>query len=154
MRQYGWRLTCLVLLVLGIGCSSANETTAVQGDVKFEGSAVERGKIVFIPVDGTNGPSAGANIGNGRYAVPGDKWGLLSDGVYLVRITAVRKTGRMEPPPPNMARFGAKPVEQEENFIPAIYNSQSTLKVRVSDLPDKTKVDFLLGKTPAGGRRP
>ena len=36
----------------------------------------------------------------------------------------------------------------EENFVPPIYNSASTLKVRVSDLADKNKVDFRLGKVP------
>jgi hypothetical protein len=37
-------------------------------------------------------------------------------------------------------------VEVTENFIPATYNSQSTLMVRVLELADKNKVDFQLGR--------
>jgi hypothetical protein len=48
-----------------------------------------------------------------------------------------------------LTNAGGPPVEVAENFIPAIYNRQSSLKVRVADLPDKNKVDFPLGKPPA-----
>ena len=95
----------------------------------------------------TPGPSAGANIANGRYEIPANKWGLSPNGTYLVRVSAYRKTGKTERV---RAMPGGSPAEIEvkENIIPAIYNSQSTLKVRVADLPDKNKVDFRLGKTP------
>jgi len=38
--------------------------------------------------------------------------------------------------------------KRKENFIPEAYNSKSTLKISVSDLSDKNKVDFHLGETP------
>jgi hypothetical protein len=40
-----------------------------------------------------------------------------------------------------------------ESFIPSIYNSEPTLKMRVADLPDRNKVDFALGKPPAATPR-
>jgi hypothetical protein len=68
----------------------------------------------------------------------------------MVRITALKKTGTRI----TDLKLGGPPVELEENFIPAIYNSQSTLKVRVRDLADKNQVDFRLGKTPAAAPGP
>lgn len=140
----GWQPMWLVVLgvlgVLGAGCSSRPAAMGLGGEVSYEGRAVEKGRIDFEPVDNTAGPSAGATIAHGRYDVPA-KWGLLPDGVYLVRITAFRKTGKTEP---NRIDPRGPRVEVEENFIPAVYNNQSTLKVRVSDLPSKDKVDFRL----------
>ena len=52
---------------------------------------------------------------------------------------------------PNRIDRGGPPAPIAENFIPAIYNSQSTLELRIADLPDKKKVGFQLNKTPAAG---
>jgi hypothetical protein len=38
------------------------------------------------------------------------------------------------------------------DFIPAMYNDWSTLKVRIADMPDKNKPDFSLGKVPVALR--
>jgi hypothetical protein len=60
-----------------------------------------------------------------------------------VRIFAFRKSGRKE----RNRMDPSKPVmEVEENFVPPIYNAQSTLKVRVAELMDRNKVDFSLGR--------
>ncbi len=133
-----------LILILLMGCSSAPDTTAVQGTVSFDGRPIEKGEINFVPIDGTPGASAVAGIVNGKYSVPSNKWGLLSTGTYQVRITAFRKTGRKER---NAMEPGGPVMEVEENFIPPIYNNQSTLKLRVVDQPDKDKVDFKIGKT-------
>ena len=134
--RYGWRLTCLVLLLLGVGCDSGFRTTGLRGEVSFDGRAVEGGTIDFIPVDGTAGPSAGGPIVNGRYEFAA-KGGVHTDGIYMVRIIGLKGTGRF-----------VRGHETKENFIPKAYNSKSTLKISVSDLSDKNKVDFHLGETP------
>jgi hypothetical protein len=149
MRRYIWQLACLVCTALSVGCSSARRTVGIQGEVNFDDRRIERGRIDFVPVEGTPGPSAVASIVNGRYDVPA-RWGLLPDGVYLVRITAFRKTGKMEP---NRIDRHGPPVEVEENFIPAIYSNQSTMKVRVAGMPDKSNVDFHLRKVLDNGPR-
>lgn len=133
---------CLPLLMVSVGCNSTISTSAIQGEVSFDGRPIEKGEITFIPIDGTPGASAVASIINGRYDVPSTKWGLASSGVYQVRIVAFRKTGKKER---NALEPGGPMVEVEANFIPAIYNDQSTLKVHVTDLPNKDKVDFNLG---------
>ena len=113
--------------------------------MSFDGRPVEKGKIDFLPVDGTSGGAVSASILNGRYEFPPET-GLLPTGAYAVRIIGLRKTGKTEP---NRIERGGPPIEVEENFIPPTYNINSTLKVRVSELPDKNKVDFHIGKMPA-----
>lgn len=137
-----WRLACCVALaVLGQGCNSRPTTVALQGEVTYDGQAVQRGSIEFMPIEQTPGPSAVAPIADGRYLLQ-SKYGLLPNGVYQVRITAYRKTGRTEP---NRIDRGGPPVEIEENFIPPAYNTQSALKLRISDLADKDRADFHIG---------
>jgi hypothetical protein len=138
--QYGYRLTWLAAMVLCAGCNSDLRSVGLQGEVSYNGRAVERGTIDFLPIDGTVGPSAGAPIDGGRYEIP-NKGGLLADGTYQVRIVGLRRTGRTEY---NRLAPGGKPVELEENFIPPAYNVDSTLKLRISDVPDKNGVDFRL----------
>jgi hypothetical protein len=139
--QYGRRLMCLLTLMLAAGCGSDQKLLGVRGEVSFDGKAVEKGRIEFLPVDGTAGGIVGGSVTGGRYELPA-VGGLLRDGTYLVRITAFRKTGQTT----TISKYSSKPMEVEENYIPASYNSQSTLKVRVRDLPDANKVDFRLGK--------
>lgn len=142
-----WRLTCvIVLLCLCAGCDSRPKTVGLQGEASFDGHAIERGTIDFVPVDGTAGGSAGAPIAKGRYEISA-KAGLFPDGTYLVRIIGLRKTGKTAMAPNRLMPKGSLLVELDENFIPPIYNIDTTLKVRVADLPDKNKVNFQLGKT-------
>jgi hypothetical protein len=139
------QLLCLAILLPCIGCHARPATVALQGEVSFDGRPIERGRLDFVPVDGTPGGTVSAGIVRGRYEfLP--KTGLLPAGVYTVRIFGFRKTGRTEP---NRVQRGSPPIEVEENFLPPACNVNSTLKVRVVDLPDKNKVDFQLGKTPA-----
>jgi hypothetical protein len=139
-----WQLTCLVGLVLCAGCNTRPEAARLQGELSYDGRPIEKGKIDFVPVDGTVGGAASAVIVNGRYEFP-PKAGVLPTGVYAVRIVALRKTGKTEP---NRVDRGSPPIEVEENFIPPTYNTESTLKVRVSELPDRNKVDFHIGPKP------
>jgi hypothetical protein len=141
----GGQLPLLLATLLMAGCGSRTATVGLQGDVSYQGQAVTWGKIDFLPIETTHGASACSPITNGHYEIPA-KWGLLSDGVYEVRIVAFRKTGKMER---NRIEIGGPPVETAENYIPEIYNSQSMLKVRVADLPDRNKMDFQLGKPSA-----
>ena len=146
MRRCGWLMYLVMLTLFSNGCGARQATVGLEGEVTYNGRAVEKGRIEFIPSDGTTGPSAGTTVTGGRYELPA-KWGLLPNGIYLAaRITGFKKAGRTEP---NRVERGGPPVEVEENFIPAAYNSQSTLKVRISELADKNKADFHLPTTPA-----
>ena len=145
MRRCEWLMYLVMFTLFSNGCGARQATVGLEGEVSYNGRAVEKGRIDFIPSEGTTGPSAGATVTGGRYELPA-KWGLLPNGIYLVRISAFRKSGRTEP---NRIERGGPPVEVEENFIPAAYNRQSALKVRVSELADTNKVDFHLPTTPA-----
>ena len=135
-----WRLMCLMMVPLCVGCERRPATVVLQGEVTYQGRPVEKGTIDFLPVEGTAGPSAVATIEAGRYELAA-KSGLLPNGTYQVRVVGLRKTGKVVR---DQRLYGDQPMELEENFIPASCNSQSTLKVRVADLPDMSKVDFRL----------
>lgn len=135
-----WRSFCLIALVFFLGCGNRAASERLQGAITFNGKKVEKGKIDFVPVEGTPGGVVGAPIIDGRYKFPPDT-GLLPTGVYSVRIIALKKTGRTEP---NRLDPNGPPLEIEENFLSAIYNTESTLKLRIADVPDRNKVDFQL----------
>lgn len=140
-----WTRLCLQWLCLAVlvaGCSARSATIGLQGDVTYDGVPIGNGKIEFIPVDNTPGAPAGAAILNGRYVLPQIR-GVLLNGVYQIRITAGRKTGKRIQ---NYIVPTDRPIELEENFIPAMYNVQSTLQVRVAEIIDATKADFHIGK--------
>jgi len=111
--------SCLVVLS---GCGDQG-TTTVQGKVTFEGQPVESGKIIFEPADRI-GATAGGKIEQGTYQFVGPK--TISSGDKIVRITAVRKTGRQVAEGPPAAADSM--VDELERYIPAIYNRNSTLR--------------------------
>lgn len=137
------KIAYLFLFAILAGCNSRPVTLDLQGEVSYAGKPVQRGKIHFMPTDNTPGHSAVTLITDGHYQLP-TKWGLMPDGVYLVQIEGYRKTGRK-------VRHRNLPdgrlIDEIEEFIPAMHNRQSTLKIRVTDLPDKDHADFHLGKT-------
>jgi hypothetical protein len=147
--QVDLRLTYLIVMAMCCGCGVNSKPVRLQGEVSFDGQPIEKGKIDFLPADVTPGGAVSAAILAGRYEFP-PKTGLLASGVYSVRIIGLRKTGKTEP---NRADRGGPPIEVEENFIPPTYNVNSTLKVCVADLPDRNKVDFHIGNTPAATPR-
>jgi hypothetical protein len=64
------RWSAILALVL-TACSGCGKPTAtVQGHVTFNGTAVPRGALTFVPADG-NGPASGATIRQGEYYVAG-----------------------------------------------------------------------------------
>ena len=134
-----WIWPCVAILLAG--CGARSSLVGLQGNVTFDGRPIETGRIDFLPIDQTPGAAVGATIAGGRYSFPAEK-GIRPDGVYQVRITGFRKTGKTAP---NRIAPGGAPVELSENFIPPAYNEASTLQLRVADLPDKTKADFSLG---------
>jgi hypothetical protein len=153
--QRNLRLLCLAAPLLCVGCNSRPVAVGLQGEVSYLGRAIEKGQIDFVPVENTPGASDCAVIAQGRYNLEAKaKGGLRPDGVYQVRIVAYRKTGKKERVRSiDDSSPGGRLVEVEENFIPAIYNDESTLKLSVADLPDKNKADFQLGKSPTGAPR-
>lgn len=91
----------------------------VSGAVSFDDAPVDRGTISFVPADGI-GPTFGGLIEAGRYAVVAP-----TPGTKIVRVSAVRPTGRKIPPDPLVGETA--PVDEIAPYIPEQYNDQSTL---------------------------
>jgi len=126
------------ICMIGFSGCDGNDVVTVDGNVTFEGEPVTGGKIIFEPADGI-GSTVGGRIEQGIYSVVGPT--VISPGAKIVRITAIRKTGRRiaagNPAPPGTM------VDEVESYIPVIYNRSSTLRcVIVAD--EENSHDFIL----------
>ncbi len=113
-------------LLVGAGCRQ-RETYPVSGKVTFNGEAVSNGEIQFLSADQTGAPAAG-RIQNGEYhlqARPGSK---------RVSIRAARAVGGKVP-----GALGSA----FQDYIPAEFNSESTLTAEVA-ASDDNQLDFHL----------
>ena len=128
-------------LILFAACSpSGPRRASVSGNVRVDGQPVARGAINFIPVEGTHGPTAGAPIENGRYAIGRVKG--VTVGRNRVTVSCPQKTGRKIP-----GRLGDDAVDEWAESLPAHYNTHSTLVREIS--PGSNELDFdLTGKKP------
>src|SRR5262245_55174409 len=129
-RTWPAALVCVGVLAAA-GCGSSNRG-AVKGKVTVNGSPLEAGDISFVPVDASLGPTAGAVITNGEYAIDAARGPVA--GEYVVRISAFRKTGKKvwdgmgdEKTPDRQKNF----VEEVKAFIPPRYNDRSELRARI-----------------------
>jgi hypothetical protein len=111
-----------------VGCGSGEPSAyRVTGIVTWQGAPVPEGDIVFSPEDGKGAPQAG-KIAAGRYEV------RATAGKKRVEIFATREGSQADPV------MNAKPREQ---FIPARFNTQSTLTTDVQP-HDDNQSDFTL----------
>ncbi len=138
-----WQRTCVaVLLAAAWGCSSGPKTMHVWGTVTYDGQPVPQGTIIFVPIEGTRGPSTGGDFTNGAYDLAAAV-GPRSGGTYQVKIQAIARTGKTVP---NVFKPGGPPLDLSRNYVPAIYNTQSTLKVTIADDPRQNQFDFHLNR--------
>lgn len=108
-------LCAIVVAVAGCGAGGS----PVSGAVSFDAAPVDSGTISFVPADG-KGPTFGGVITSGRYEVVAP-----TPGPKVVRVSAVRPTGRKLPPDPLVG--GTEPVDEIAPYIPEQYNDLSTL---------------------------
>src|SRR5207253_1220870 len=80
---------CVVLLAC-CGCSDGK--VIVRGTVTVDGQPIDEGMISLEPADG-QGPTTGGIIKEGKYELNGKA--AVAPGEKIVRISGVRKTGRM-----------------------------------------------------------
>ena len=130
------RVVVIIAACLVSGCGSDSGRGAVSGKVTVDGQPLAEGVITFVPAAGTDGPSAGSEVKDGRYSIPAETGPVPGD--YRVELRAQKKTGKMievgSPEPP-----GTKIPETVE-ALPAMYNTKSTLKetIKVGNNP----IDF------------
>lgn len=130
------RRSALLLALFASGCGA--KVASITGSVSLDGTPVESGYITFVPVDGTPGSGARAQIAKGVYTI--DSSMAAAPGTYRVEIAARRKTGKKIPvgspaPPGTMA-------DEEVEAVPERYNKSSTLREVLK--PGANTVDFPL----------
>ena len=119
-----WRVVnwCAVLGVLLLcGCDSGGRQS-IAGTVTLDGRPLEKGTITFIPQSDTQGPTAGAEIVDGKYAIP--TAGGTFVGKFRVEITADRPNGKK-------IALAGQLYDIYEQFIPPKYNTASQLETEV-----------------------
>jgi hypothetical protein len=118
-----WRsFLLLALLAPAPGCGG--NVATIKGDVTLDGKPVETGTITFVPIEGTPGSGARAQVAKGVYSI--DSAMGTAPGTYRVEITARRKTGK-KIPVGSPAPVGTM-ADEEVEALPARYNKSSTLK--------------------------
>jgi hypothetical protein len=128
------------MTVLGLCSGCGSNRFHISGNVTYNGKSIEDGTIEFVPVEGTAGSTIGAPINEGRYECLQDV-SLVRGGRYQVRISALAKTGKTTP---NIVVPGGPPLELSQNYIPAKYNSNSTLTVTLASDSATNTFDFQL----------
>src|SRR5689334_2131813 len=114
-------LAAAVALVTLAGCSDGK--VIVRGMVNVDKQPLETGMIALEPADG-QGPTTGGEIKEGRYELIGNAAAI--PGEKIVRISGVRKTGKMveaSPPAPKGTL-----IPQMEHCVPSQYNTESKLR--------------------------
>ena len=112
-RNFATLAMSLIPLAFG-GCGSGDGKAKISGTVSFDGQPIPEGYITFTP-QGTGAPDAGQNK-DGKFtlrAIPGK---------HRIQVEASRPKG---PIIPSMG------VALREEYIPARYNSESTLSEEV-----------------------
>jgi hypothetical protein len=129
-------------MVIAGGCGrSGPERAVLTGTVTYQGEPVKEGLIRFIPIKGTEGPSWGAHIIDGRYNAYGK--GGVPVGTQKVEIIAYRDRNvkRAAPPTDDMLADAQSPREQ---YIPQKYNAKTELEITIPPGSGKTTRDFKL----------
>ena len=137
MRSILASIGLMLLLNSIVGCS-APDRSGVSGNVTLDGTPLETGEIMFVPTEGTKGPTAGGSIRGGIYEVPYAKGAAV--GRNRVIINSQAKTGRV-----------IKSLEdlhpEYAEIIPAKYNEQSELVYELK--PGKNEINIELhGRIP------
>jgi hypothetical protein len=125
-----WCSVCFVFL----GCGSGEVFYPISGAVTVDDQPLKKGVITLFPI-GT-GTTAGGEIVDGNFSLPVDKG--PSVGKYRVEIVAFKTSGKKE--------FDVdlnKQVDVEVQYLPAKYNTNSTLECEVAK-GSKNEFEFKL----------
>ena len=130
---------CVVVVAITGGCGpSGPERAVLSGTVAYQGEPVKKGVIRFIPIKGTEGPSWGANIIDGRYKAAGK--GGVPVGTHKVEILAYRpKAGVTAAAPPPDPALDRTPREQ---YLPEKFNTKTELEITIPPGSGKVVKNF------------
>jgi len=127
LRHALYRIAILTTALCCWGCGPGGDRAGVSGKITLDGQPLPSGSIAFEPIEGTQSPSAGAEIRDGSYAIDRDKG--PTSGKFRVKINSQRKTGKKiaagSPAPPGTL------VDETVEAVPARYNKQSQLRAEL-----------------------
>ena len=120
----------LIVSLIGCGKSGHPGMVTVHGSVSHLGQPLEKGSIRFVPIEGTKGPTSGADIVDGTYTVVNR--GGVPFGTHRVEIRAQRVDENAAPVGEFVPGYepGEKPLMQ---YLPVQYNQQSQLRCVVPE---------------------
>jgi hypothetical protein len=122
------RIVALAVATLTVGCGGSDlDRIPVAGRVTFNGEAVAKGQIRFIPQSGTKGPVTVEPINEGQYAT--DKTGGVPIGSHRVEIRGYDAHEYATAP----TGPGSPPIKQ---LLPAKYNTASELSATLDPNSD------------------
>jgi hypothetical protein len=136
-------LAFAAILPLLAGCGDRRRQE-IRGTVTFDGTPLAEGQLRVVPLPGTSGPTAGASIKDGEFHIA--QSGGAFAGTFRVEITARRPSNKLEYDPES-----GRMVKGFEQYIPARYNSQSTLTAEVKP-GEANEFDFPLTSAPGKGQ--
>ncbi|WP_339735985.1 hypothetical protein [uncultured Gimesia sp.] len=129
LRSTHFAIIFCSLIVSGCSGGSAEhiERAAVSGTITYAGKPLPEGTIQFVPdTDASGKPLRGkavqTNITNGAYSLAAGQGPTV--GTNKVLISAVKKTGKFE-------ESDGQKIEILKQYLPAKYNSNSTLKFEI-----------------------
>lgn len=122
------------------GCQRGPVRYAIEGTVTLDGKSLDGGSINFRPVERTPGPTAGAEIKDGKFVIPRE--GGLLPGKFRVEITASRPGKNVV-----LDEIFGREVPAYEQYLPARYNTRSELHAEVGE-SKSNHFDFELFSTP------
>lgn len=122
------------------GCGGEAPRLPVEGAVTLDGQPLTKGQITFIPASGAKGPTAGAPVVEGRYAIAADRGPMA--GTFRVEITATAPTSRKKRSM-NVATGQMETVADYESIVPPQYNVDSDLTREVK-AKEPNQLDFAL----------
>ena len=129
------------------GCGKVDDEgrLAISGTVTYDGQPVTSGNIGFIAAKDGAGEPAGTDIVDGHYEIPRSEG--PREGSYKIMIYADRPSGRTIA----ADEGSSETMSQMEQYIPAIYNTRTTLMVDLSE--DRDDMNFVLKKPKRSRRR-
>jgi hypothetical protein len=133
------RYSALIALVftttlLGCGGAPALPRGAVQGQVTVAGQPLAAGRILFIPLAPTVGPTVSAQVINGRYTLSQDQGPVAGD--QRVEVEAELNLGFAFDDELAFAQRGGQPLPP--NPIPPEFNVQSKLTTQIAESASNT----------------
>lgn len=137
------RFLCAFLLALcclpAAGCRrDGPERAVVTGRVTYQGKPLAEGQIRFVPARGSEIPTAGAFVFDGRYTADGK--GGVPVGTHKVMIEAYRIVGRAQPNEQIEQSLETAPARHQ--FLPPKYNAKTELEINIEPGAGRITRDF------------